>query len=180
MDATKPESVGSATLSTPLPVGASNQKGMEVAPVPLLLAAFSDVSKTNPFFQMTKWSGLRLKNASPLPYVFAVQPHANVGINVAPSTFTYARVPAAAVSPFRKRLAVRTAPFMTFRMFVQTLRAAPKLRRVVRNSVPVPEIVASPVPFVLMQKPPSCTVARTSVSFVPPVCTNSPEPPHPA
>ena len=63
------------------------------------------------------------------------------------------------------------------RMFVQRLRFQPIEKPSARNTVPVPEIVASLVPFVtFMMVRRSCPPWTTCESFVPPVWMKRPSP----
>ena len=81
---------------------------------------------------------------------------------------------------FLNLLALTTAPSFMLKTFVEALSFSPNMISVVRNSVPVPETVASLKPFVPIRNPPFWEVLKPSVSFVPPVCTKSPLPPKPA
>ena len=81
-------------------------------------------------------------------------------------------------SCFLNLLALTTAPSFMLKMFVEALLFSPNKTSDARNSVPVPETVASLKPFVPICKPPCCELPETTtVSFVPPVCTKSPLPP---
>ena len=139
-----------------------------------------DVSNTNPFFQTTKCSGQALKKLAAVGSM-PFQPHPNVGCIVPPSTFTHAIDPAWRFSFGRKRLARKSAPSERLKMFVLRLRSLPITKRSVLNTVPVPLTVTSLTPFVqFIVKRSLCPPRVTSVSFVPPVCTKSPVPRHPA